>query len=70
MTQPRIFVHIPAYRDRETQWTLRDMFERARHPEDWKWPPGRIDHWGISAMPSAELKAAQRKIHFATALKV
>lgn len=33
MNRPRIFVHIPAYRDRECQWTLRDMFERARHPE-------------------------------------
>ncbi len=43
---------------------------RTGQPEDWKWPPGRIDHWGISAMPSAELKAAQRKISFATALKV
>lgn len=43
---------------------------RTGQPEDWKWPPGRIDHWGISAMPSAELKAAQRKIHFAATLKV
>ena len=33
MSRSRIFVHIPAYRDRECQWTLRDMFERARHPE-------------------------------------
>ena len=33
MSRPRIFVHIPAYRDRECQWTLRDMFERARHPD-------------------------------------
>jgi Glycosyltransferase (GlcNAc) len=33
MNRPRIFVSIPSYRDRECQWTLRDMFERARHPE-------------------------------------
>ena len=32
MSRPRIFVAIPSYRDRECQWTLRDMFERARHP--------------------------------------
>lgn len=32
-SSPRIFVHIPSYRDRECQWTLRDMFERARHPD-------------------------------------
>jgi hypothetical protein len=33
VSPPRIFVHIPAYRDRECQWTLRDMFERARRPD-------------------------------------
>ena len=33
MTRPRIFVHTPAYRDRECQWTMRDMFEKAAHPE-------------------------------------
>jgi catechol 2,3-dioxygenase len=38
-------------------------------PEDWKWPTGRVDHWGISAPPSARLKEAQRQIHFATGLK-
>ena len=43
---------------------------RTGQPEDWKWPPGRIDHWGISAMPSAELKAAQRKIGFSRTLKI
>jgi len=34
-------------------------------PDDWKWPPGRVDHWGISAPPSARLKEAQKKILFA-----
>ena len=33
-------------------------------PEDWKWPAGRVDHWGISAAPSARLKQAQREIGF------
>lgn len=37
----------------------------ARGPEDWKWPPGRTDHWGISAPPSPRLKEAQKKIFFA-----
>jgi catechol 2,3-dioxygenase len=37
-------------------------------PEDWKWPPGRVDHWGISAPPSAALKQAQREICFADGL--
>jgi catechol 2,3-dioxygenase-like lactoylglutathione lyase family enzyme len=34
-------------------------------PDDWKWPPGRFDHWGISAPPSARLKEAQKRIFFA-----
>lgn len=29
----RIFVQIPSYRDRECQWTVKDLFEKARHPE-------------------------------------
>ena len=36
----------------------------ARGPDDWKWPPGRVDQWGISPPPSARLKEAQRSIHF------
>ena len=49
--------------------TVDDSY-RTGMPDDWKWPPGRIDHWGIGAGPSAELKAAQRKIHFAAELKI
>jgi len=33
-------------------------------PDDWKWPPGRVDQWGISQPPSARLKEAQRKVFF------
>lgn len=40
----------------------------ARGPEDWKWPAGRVDQWGISAPPSQRLKEAQRQILFAAAL--
>jgi len=40
---------------------------RAGGPDDWKWPTGRVDHWGISAPPSARLKEAQRLVHFAPA---
>jgi catechol-2,3-dioxygenase len=36
----------------------------ARGPEEWKWPPGRVDQWGISPPPSARLKDAQRQIAF------
>lgn len=41
----------------------------VRGPEEWKWPPGRMDHWGISGPPSARLQAAQKKIRFAADLE-
>ena len=31
--QPRIFVSIASYRDTECQWTVKDLFEKATHPE-------------------------------------
>ncbi|MBF0325784.1 MAG: methyltransferase domain-containing protein [Alphaproteobacteria bacterium] len=31
--RPRIFVSIASYRDTECQWTVRDLFLKARHPE-------------------------------------
>jgi len=36
----------------------------AGGPDDWKWPPGRVDQWGISPPPSARLKQAQRQLFF------
>jgi len=41
-----------------------DDSHQARYPDDWTWPPGRVDQWGISAPPSARLKAAQRAVFF------
>lgn len=35
-----------------------------RGPADWKWPPGRVDQWGISPPPGATLKEAQRRVLF------
>ena len=40
---------------------------RVGAPSDWQWPPGRVDHWGISTPPSAELKEAQKAVFFAPA---
>ena len=31
--QPRIFVQIASYRDPDCQWTIKDLFEKAFHPE-------------------------------------
>ena len=38
---------------------------QPRGPEDWKWPAGRVDQWGISPAPGATLKEAQRRVMFA-----
>jgi hypothetical protein len=31
--RPRIFVSVASYRDTECQWTVKDLFEKAAHPE-------------------------------------
>jgi 2,3-dihydroxy-p-cumate/2,3-dihydroxybenzoate 3,4-dioxygenase len=36
-------------------------------PEDWKWPPGRIDHWGISTKDTARTSAAEQTYRWAAA---
>ncbi len=33
---------------------------RVGAPEDWKWPTGRIDHWGVSMKDTARTDAAER----------
>ncbi len=38
---------------------------RVGGPQDWAWPAGRFDHWGISVAPTRPLKEAQRKVRFA-----
>ncbi len=40
---------------------------QAHGPDFWKWPPGRVDHWGISPPPGPVLKEAQRRVLFAQA---
>jgi catechol 2,3-dioxygenase len=41
-----------------------DHTYRAGTPADWKWPPGRVDQWGIVPGPSARVKRAQRLFRF------
>ena len=38
---------------------------RPGAPDDWRWPPGRIDQWGIGVAPTEQLKSAQRRVLFA-----
>lgn len=37
---------------------------RVGGPSDWTWPPGRIDQWGVSAIPAASLRQAQSSLFF------
>jgi len=36
----------------------------VRGPEDWTWPTGRTDHWGIAPPKSTQVKDAQLAIRF------
>ncbi|HVA34861.1 MAG TPA: VOC family protein [Stellaceae bacterium] len=35
---------------------------KPRGPEDWTWPPGRMDQWGIAIGPTDRMKQAQQRI--------
>ena len=37
---------------------------RVGSPEDWKWPPGRVDHWGVSQKDNERVGAAERVFRF------
>jgi 2,3-dihydroxy-p-cumate/2,3-dihydroxybenzoate 3,4-dioxygenase len=37
-------------------------------PEDWKWPPGRIDQWGVTTKDTAKTSAAERVFRFPASL--
>jgi len=37
---------------------------RVGTPEDWKWPPGRIDHWGLSKKDTAKTGPAEQVLRF------
>lgn len=37
----------------------------VRGPSEWRWPPGRTDHWGIAPPKADHVKAAQLAVPFA-----
>jgi catechol 2,3-dioxygenase-like lactoylglutathione lyase family enzyme len=37
-------------------------------PEDWTWPPGRMDHWGVGVGPTERMRAAHDRVAFAQEL--
>jgi catechol 2,3-dioxygenase-like lactoylglutathione lyase family enzyme len=40
---------------------------RVGNPQDWTWPPGRSDHWGVSVKDSARVMVAERTFRFGAA---
>jgi catechol 2,3-dioxygenase len=46
------------------EMTQVDDSHKVGMPQDWTWPPGRLDHWGITPGPSARVKAAQALFRF------
>src|SRR5262245_29823162 len=67
-----VFAYFVGPEDFEVEYTGEvnrvDASYRVGRPEDWQWPPGRVDHWGISDPSSQRMKAAQKKIRFADAI--
>jgi len=41
-----------------------NQHHRPGTPDDWQWPPGRLDHWGISPRPSDRMEAAGLRYRF------
>ena len=37
-------------------------------PDDWKWPPGRVDQWGISTKDTSRISVAERAFRFPSTL--
>lgn len=42
-----------------------DESYRVGGPEDWKWPAGRTDHWGIAVGPTERMRTLHDRIAFA-----
>lgn len=63
----RIFVQIASYRDPECQWTLKDLFDKAAHPERvfvglvWQYAPGQDGHCFVYRPPRSRVRT--RMIH-------
>ena len=41
-----------------------DANHRSRPPDQWTWPAGRLDQWGITAAPSERIERAGLRIRF------
>ncbi len=56
-TEPSIFVQIASYRDPECQWTMKDLFAKAKHPDRifvgicWQFDPKADQHCFVEPNP-------------------
>lgn len=41
-----------------------DDSHTIRPPEEWTWPPGRLDHWGLTPGPTARMLRVQQLVRF------
>jgi catechol 2,3-dioxygenase-like lactoylglutathione lyase family enzyme len=46
-----------------------DARYQVRGPDEWVWPPGRTDQWGIATGPTPRLAQAQKRIRFPEATR-
>lgn len=57
-----VFCYFLGPEDLPVEYTAEMQQVGASHlagtPERWKWPPGRLDHWGISPHPSQRMEQA------------
>ena len=63
-----VFCYFLGAEDMPVEYTaeMQQVDERhvARTPDQWTWPPGRLDHWGISERPSERMEAAGLRYKF------
>lgn len=63
-----VFCYFLAPEDFPVEYTAEmqqiDASYRPGMPEDWTWPPGRLDQWGVTAAPSKRIEAAGLNVGF------
>lgn len=58
----RIFIQIPNYRDPECQWTVKDLFDKAKHPSRifvgicWQLDPEKDQHCVLFPFPKGQVR--------------
>ena len=64
LSRPQLAVVSQCRAERPDVLQIDDDYE-FHGPEYWKWPPGRLDHWGVSPPHTARWKRVQHLYPFA-----